>query len=148
MNNCYKIGRIVLVLNGRHAGKKGIIIDNMSQSTDISSNNIIVLGIKNFPKQINRKQINKVLKKKSNIKVFFKTLNKNHILPTRYFVDLNTDQQELISKVSCNLLKLKPQERNFGCFPGMLLPSWQVNNILIDKYFSGKNKWFFKKLNF
>jgi len=142
----YKIGRIVLVLNGRHAGKKGIIIENTSQSTGISSNNIIVLGIKNFPKQINRKQINKVLKKKSNIKVFFKTLNKNHILPTRYFVDLGTDQQELISKVSCNLLKLKSNEKYFVDTTTEL--NWQVNNIFIDKYFSGKNKWFFKKLKF
>jgi len=25
---------------------------------------------------------------------------------------------------------------------------WQINNIFVDKYFSGKNKWFFKKLDF
>jgi len=87
-----------------------------------------------------------VLKKKSNIKVFFKTLNKNHILPTRYFVDLGTDQQELISKVSCNLLKLKSNEKYFVDTTTEL--NWQVNNIFIDKYFSGKNKWFFKKLKF
>ena len=37
-----------------------------------------------------------LLIKKSNIKIFFKALNKNHILPTRYFVDLNAEQQNLI----------------------------------------------------
>lgn len=85
-------------------------------------------------------------KKKSNIKVFFKTLNKTHVLPTRYFVDLSTVQQELISNVSMKLFELKFKEKTSTSHSDEL--KWQINNIFVDKYFSGKNKWFFKKLDF
>lgn len=85
-------------------------------------------------------------KKKSNIKVFFKTLNKTHVLPTRYFVDLSTVQLELISSVSMKLFELKFKEKVSTSTSDEL--KWQINNIFVDKYFSGKNKWFFKKLDF
>jgi len=87
-----------------------------------------------------------VSKKKSNIKVFFKTLNKTHVLPTRYFVDLSTVQLELISSVSVKLFELKFKEKVSTSTSDEL--KWQINNIFVDKYFSGKNKWFFKKLDF
>jgi len=87
-----------------------------------------------------------VSKKKSNIKVFFKTLNKTHVLPTRYFVDLSTVQLELISSVSMKLFELKFKEKVSTSTSDEL--KWQINNIFVDKYFSGKNKWFFKKLDF
>jgi len=87
-----------------------------------------------------------VSKKTSNIKVFFKKLNKIHILPTRYFVDLSIVQQELISNVSLKLFELKFNEKLSTIHSEEL--KWQINNIFVDKYFSGKNKWFFKKLKF
>lgn len=142
MNNCFKIGRIAIILNGKHAGKKGIVIENKIKNEKKNTDNIIILGIKNIPRKINQKRNDK--KKKINIKVFFKALNKSHVLPTRYFVDLNPDQQKLISNVSkCffqNKAHIKPDNS-----PTDL---WKVDNIFIDKYFSGKNKWFFKKLKF
>lgn len=146
MNNCFKIGRIILILNGRHAGKKGIIVENRIQSKTLSFNSVIVLAIKSFPKKINRKKNEKSTKRKSSIKIFFKALNKNHILPTRYFVDLNEEQQSLIANMTLNLFKLKSDDESSIVLPEEL--KWKVENIFIDKYFSGKNKWFFKKLNF
>jgi len=85
-----------------------------------------------------------IKKKKINIKVFFKALNKSHVLPTRYFVDLNPDQQKLISNVSRYFFQSKTQLKPNNSPTDL----WKVNNIFIDKYFSGKNKWFFKKLKF
>jgi large subunit ribosomal protein L27e len=142
----FKIGRIILILNGRHAGKKGIIVENRIQSKTLSFNSVIVLAIKSFPKKINRKKNEKSTKRKSSIKIFFKALNKNHILPTRYFVDLNEEQQSLIANMTLNLFKLKSDDESSIVLPEEL--KWKVENIFIDKYFSGKNKWFFKKLNF
>ena len=144
--NSFKNGRIILILNGKNAGKKGIVIENSSFSKNLFSNHVIILGMKNTPKKIKSKRIPACNLKKSRIKIFFKIMNKNHILPTRYFVDLTTEQQNLISKVSDDLLSLKSKKGN--AIENIENLRWQVNNIFVDKYFSGKNKWFFKKLNF
>ena len=133
-------------MNGRHAGKKAIIIENTSDSKFFSSHNILVLGIKAIPKKKQRKKDNNSVKKKLRMKVFFKTLNKKHIFPTRYFVDLNQEQQNLINQVSMDLFKLKSGEECSDKTPQKA--KTLVNNIFMDKYFSGKNKWFFKKLKF
>jgi ribosomal protein L14E/L6E/L27E len=133
-------------LNGRHAGKKAVIIENIAQSLCYPSNKIMVLGIKAIPKKKLRKNKNNSIKKKLRIKVFFKTLNKKHIFPTRYFVDLNLEQQNLITQVSNDLFKLKSgKDNSVGSAEKIKM---LVNNIFMDKYFSGKNKWFFKKLKF
>jgi len=105
---------------------------------------VVILGIKNLPKKMIQKRNGKKREKKINIKIFFKALNKSHILPTRYFVDLSSEQQKLISNVSNDFFEVKDQKN----FQNEFKDTWKINNIFIDKYFSGKNKWFFKKLNF
>jgi large subunit ribosomal protein L27e len=119
-------------------------VENTDLSKKLCPGYLIVLGIKKLPKKINRNGDN--FKKKSNIKIFFKALNKNHILPTRYFVDLNTEQQSLIVNTSSDIFTLKSDKKtsNENCKEA----NWQISNVLVDKYFSGKYKWFFKKLNF
>ena len=104
------------------------------------------MGLKLFQKKKLRKKENNSIKKKLRIKVFFKTLNKKHIFPTRYFVDLNLEQQNLITQVSNDLFKLKLGENKSVDSAEKI--KMLVNNIFMDKYFSGKNKWFFKKLKF
>ena len=104
---------------------------------------MVILGIKNLPKKMIQKRNGKTREKKINIKIFFKALNKSHILPTRYFVDLSSEQQKLISNVSNDFFEVKDQKN----FQNEFKDTWKINNIFIDKYFSGKNKWFFKKLN-
>ena len=106
----------------------------------------MIVSIKNHPKKINHRIMNKRKRKKSNVKVFFKLLNKNHVLPTRYFVDLNSEQQKLIADVSESFFKSKIEEKYKHT--GTEENIQKSNNIFIDKYFSGKNKWFFKKLRF
>ena len=105
---------------------------------------MVILGIKNLPKKMIQKRNGKTRERKINIKIFFKALNKSHILPTRYFVDLSSEQQKLISNVSNDFFEVKDQKN----FQNEFKDTWKINNIFIDKYFSGKNKWFFKKLNF
>lgn len=119
-------------------------MENTDHSKKLCPGHLIVLGIKKLPKKIIRNGNN--FKKKSNIKIFFKALNKNHILPTRYFVDLNAEQQNLIVNTSSNIFTLKSDEKTLN--ENSKEAKWQISNVLIDKYFSGKYKWFFKKLNF
>lgn len=119
-------------------------MENTDHSKKLCPGHLIVLGIKKLPKKIIRNGNN--FKKKSNIKIFFKALNKNHILPTRYFVDLNAEQQNLIVNTSSNIFTLKSDEKTLN--ENYKEAKWQISNVLIDKYFSGKYNWFFKKLNF
>jgi len=99
-----------------------------------------------FLRKNNAKKDDDSIKKKLKMKIFFKTVNKKHIFPTRYFVDLNLEQQNLINQVSKDLFKLKSGEDISDKSPQKARTL--VNNIFMDKYFSGKNKWFFKKLRF
>jgi len=64
MNNCFKIGRIAIILNGKHAGKKGIVIENKIQNEKKNMDSIIILGIKNIPRKINQKKNDKKKKNK------------------------------------------------------------------------------------
>ena len=147
MSSCFKMGRIVIILNGRHAGKKAIVIkDKISSVTNSLSNNIRIIGIKNFPSKNIRTKKTSTIDSKRGIKVFLKLINKNHVLPTRYFVDLNPDQQILVSNISNSFFNKKMNKDASDKFLEENI--WQINNIFMDKYFSGKNKWFFKKLKF
>lgn len=147
MSSCFKKGRIVIILNGRHAGKKAIVIkDKISSGNNSLLNNIGIIGIKNLPSRESRKKQSGTVGSKRRIKVFLKLMNKNHVIPTRYFVDLNPNQQTLISNISNSFFDKKMNRDTSDKFVEENM--WQINNIFMDKYFSGKNKWFFKTLKF
>jgi large subunit ribosomal protein L27e len=105
MAKFYKPGRVVVVTNGRYAGKKGIIIkSNFEQTKTKKYPHCVVLGLKKAPRRVTKKFLKKLedktkaltdkvnsksvdaeeLQKLKRFGVFFKTYNMNHILATRY----------------------------------------------------------------
>ena len=99
----YKPGKIVVVLNGRYAGKKGIIVKSNYESVkDRKYPHCMVVGIAKGPRKPTKKNIAKLqakikeLESKDNssdkIKalksfgIFIKTYNMSHLLATRYTV--------------------------------------------------------------
>ena len=97
----YKPGKIVVVLNGRYAGKKGIIVKSNYESVkDRKYPHCMVVGIAKGPRKPTKKNIAKLqakikeLESKDNssdkIKalksfgIFIKTYNMSHLLATRY----------------------------------------------------------------
>ena len=97
----YKPGKIVVVLNGRYAGKKGIIVKSNYESVkDRKYPHCMVVGIAKGPRKPTKKNIAKLqakikeLESKENssdkIKalksfgIFIKTYNMSHLLATRY----------------------------------------------------------------
>jgi large subunit ribosomal protein L27e len=99
----YKPGKVVLVLNGRYAGHKGIIIrSNYESVKDRKYPHCLVVGLAKGPRKPTKKNIAKLQdrikkleaskEKNDQVKllksfgVFIKTYNMSHLLATRYTV--------------------------------------------------------------
>merc|ERR1712071_450253 len=88
MGKIMKSGKVVLVLAGRFAGRKAIIVKNYDDSTQEKPyGHALVAGVDRYPRKVTK------------IKAFVKIVNYNHMMPTRYSVDLNLDKA-LINKES------------------------------------------------
>ena len=80
-----KKGKIVVLLNGRYAGRKAIIVNVKEEGTkDQKFAHALVAGIDRYPRKVTRAMKEDRIKKRTQIKPFVKTVNLNHIMPTRY----------------------------------------------------------------
>ena len=97
----YKPGKIVVVLNGRYAGRKGIIVKSNYESVkDRKYPHCMVVGLAQGPRKPTKKNIAKLqarikklesqenssdkVKTLKSFGVFIKTYNMSHLLATRY----------------------------------------------------------------
>ncbi|XP_969072.1 large ribosomal subunit protein eL27 [Tribolium castaneum] len=135
MGKIMKPGKVVLVLAGRYAGRKAIVVKNNDEgSGDKQYGHAIVAGIDRYPRKVHKRMGKGKIHKRSKIKPFVKVLNYNHLMPTRYSVDLTSDV-----KITPKDLK-DPMKRKKVRF--------QTRVKFEERYKSGKNKWFFQKLRF
>ena len=65
----------------------------------------------------------------------FQVVNYNHLMPTRYSVDISFDKNNINKEVLKDPMK-KKKARN------------QVRTVFEERYKEGKNRWFFSKLRF
>ncbi|KAL7069529.1 putative 60S ribosomal protein L27 [Cryptosporidium serpentis] len=80
-------GRVVVLLNGRYAGKKAVIVNTFESGTkERSFPFILVAGVERAPLKVHKRLSKSKLKKKITIKPFLKSINMNHVMPTRYVV--------------------------------------------------------------
>lgn len=85
MGKIMKPGKVVLVLAGKYAGRKAVILKNNDEGTnDKSYGHALVAGIERYPRPIKQRQGKKKKAKRSKIKPFVKVYNYNHLMPTRY----------------------------------------------------------------
>ncbi|CAL5402543.1 unnamed protein product [Camellia sinensis] len=85
-----KPNKAVIVLQGRHAGSKAVIAKNFDDGTrDRPYGHCLVIGMAKYPKKVIRKDSAKKTAKKSRVKAFIKLVNYNHIMPTRYTLDVD-----------------------------------------------------------
>merc|ERR1712086_138652 len=87
MGKIMKRGRIVILLAGRRAGIKAIIVkQNDDGKKDKKFAHALVCGIERSPKRVTRSMNAKKIERKSRMKPFIKYVNYNHLLPTRFMV--------------------------------------------------------------
>lgn len=84
MGRIMKPGKVVVVLSGRFAGKKGIVVKNYDDgSNDRPYGHALVMGIDRYPLKITKNMGKKRVAKRTRIKPFVRVLNYNHLMPTR-----------------------------------------------------------------
>lgn len=94
----------------------------------------LVAGISKYPKKVIRKDSAKKTAKKSRVKAFIKTVNYNHIMPTRYTLDV-----DLKDVVTPDCLQSRDKK---------VTAAKEAKARLEERFKTGKNRWFFTKLRF
>ncbi|KXH67157.1 ribosomal L27e family protein [Colletotrichum salicis] len=95
----------------------------------------LVAGIERYPSKITRRMSKTRQDKRNKIKPFVKLVNYNHLMPTRYTLEL----EGLKGVVSNDTFKEVTQRED---------AKKQVKKVLEERYTSGKNRWFFTPLRF
>lgn len=136
MGKFLKPGKVVLVLNGRFAGRKAVIVKNYDEGgSDRPYGHALVAGIDRYPLKVTKKMGKKKIAKRSKVKSFVKICNFNHMMPTRYSVDVALEKS-LVNKDCFRDPTLRKKARK------------EIKDKLEERYKAGKNKWFFSKLRF
>ena len=82
-----KPGRVVLLLAGRRAGKKAVIVKQFDEGKKGKNfSHALVAGVERPPMRISKRMSKKKQKRRSTLKPFVKIVNYNHLLPTRFQV--------------------------------------------------------------
>ena len=103
-----KPGKIVIVVSGRYAGKKAIVVKTFDEgTTERKFGHALVAGIERGPLNVTKSMSKKKILKRSKIKPFLKYINFNHIMPTRYTVN-DIDLRNHVTQA--NLKKIDTKE--------------------------------------
>ena len=93
----------------------------------------VVAGIERYPEKITRRMSKARQEKRSKVKPFIKVINYNHLMPTRYTLEL----EGLKGTISADTFKEVSQRED---------AKKTVKKVLEERYTSGKNRWFFTPL--
>ncbi|XP_023901976.1 large ribosomal subunit protein eL27 [Quercus suber] len=130
-----KPNKAVILLQGRYAGCKAMIVRSFNEGTnDTPYGHCLVAGIKKCPSKVIHKDSAKKTTKKSRVKAFVKLVNFQHLMPTRYTLDV-----DLKDVVAVDSLQSKDKK---------VIAAKETKKRLEERFKTGKNRWFFTKLRF
>lgn len=142
-----KSGKVVIVLQGRHAGKKAVVVKTIDDSNKSGRRfqHCLIAGIARGPRKVTRAMSKRKVEKRSKcMKPFVKYVNVRHVFPTRYVVDMDVkkivDEAELASPEKKTEIKRSLKE----VFENRYLNQKAVTS---EKKAVGSN-YFFQKLRF
>lgn len=86
-----RANKVVILLNGRYAGKKAVIVKNFDEGDKGHRHYgyAVVAGVARAPLKVTRSMSQKRIAKRSKLKPFVKIVNYNHLMPTRYALDVD-----------------------------------------------------------
>jgi len=130
-----KPGKVVILLTGRYAGKKAVIVKNNDDgTTGRPYGHAIVAGLAKEPRKVIKRSSIKKQEKRSKVKTFLKVVNYQHLMPTRYTLDVDLKSLVTADVVENSTKRIETRK--------------EVNGIMEEKFKTGKNRWFFQKLRF
>ena len=88
-----KAGKVILLLGGRYAGRKAVIVKPSDEgTTDKPFSHALVAGIDRYPRKVTKKMSKKKVAKRSKIKPFLKVMKQTHTI-------INNDDNIKIAKI-------------------------------------------------
>lgn len=130
-----KPNKAVLLLQGRFAGRKAVIVKAFDEGTrDRPYGHCLVAGVAKYPSKAIRKDSAKKTAKKSRVKAFIKLVNYQHVMPTRYSLDVDLKEVATVDALQSRDKKVTAAK--------------EIKARLEDRFKAGKNRWFFTKLRF
>lgn len=144
MGKILKQGKIVIILQGRYAGKKAVIVQNQDSGTNKHSyGHCVVAGIEQYPRRVKKSMTKRKIALRSQITPFIKVVNYNHLMPTRYTLDLSDKVKSGIDMAAFSSPGANTER------PEARVKSRQViKTEFQQRYNAGKNRWFFTALKF
>merc|ERR1712028_204196 len=98
MGKFIKAGRVVVLLQGRFAGRKAMVVKTFDDgSKHRSFGHCLVAGVDKAPMKCTKTMSKKKITKRLRVKPFVKYVNYNHIMPTRYQVPTEIDPKALVT---------------------------------------------------
>jgi len=134
-NSFLKAGKVVILLHGRYAGHKAVIIKAVKADKKRHFPGILVAGIERYPLKVTRKMGVRRIFHRSQVKPFVKIVNVAHVMPTRYSMD-------------ADLKAVVTLARHYGDSTRRGQAKTTVRKLFQERYRSGKNRWFFSPLRF
>jgi len=141
-----KSGRVAIVLRGRFAGRKVVILQANDEGTkDHPFPHAFVAGVDKYPKRITREMLDKEggkakVAKRCRVKPFLRIINYSHLLPTRYALDEAQALSQSVFDVLEDGTLGEPSQRKEA--------KDVVRQNFEERYVTGKNKWVFTPLLF
>jgi large subunit ribosomal protein L27e len=149
MGKFIKSGKVVVMLAGRYAGKKAVVVKTYEEGEgDRKFGHCLVAGINRYPRKITRSMSKKKQAKRSKIKPFVKYVNFNHMMPTRYQIN----DLELKKVVNEDVFASKEQEGQkaaaLSAVKKVFEDRYQAQNESKSQKSRDGAKYFFQKLRF
>lgn len=126
-------GKIVILLHGRFAGHKAVIVKVHESTKDRKYPHLIVAGVDRYPLQVTRGMSKRTISKRTRVKPFVKAVNVQHVMPTRFSMDI--DLRGVV-----NASSMEPAKRKYA--------KRQVRKQFEAQHRAGKSQWMFEKLRF
>merc|ERR1711935_1193924 len=101
MGKIMRKGRVCILLAGRRAGKKAIIVkqnDEGKKDKNMKFAHALVMGLERCPRKVTKSMSAKKVERKSHMKPFVKYVNYNHMLPTRFMVKEDFEERYMQNK--------------------------------------------------
>ena len=132
MGKLTKPQKVVLVLAGRDSRRKVVVMKNIDDGwSDFLYSHALLAGIDHCPRKGTAAMGKKKIAERSKIKSFVRVYNYNHLMPTRYSVDIPLDKTVVNKDIFRDpALKRKAQQEAKVKFE--------------DRYKTSKNQWFFQ----